>query len=208
MLEDYPYCQPVRMLYVKSIMKGNSKHYDEQFNKALACAPDRRVFYEYINNGINTNEAADNRNDNDASTQKTNNQTETEPHDTVIDIVEDNESENQPGFHEQPGTDTHGAVGEDDSKTADLASRKHYQQQIIDRFLEKDPRVEIRREGVTPGELSRCSIEDNPDLASETLAEILLKQGKKERAILIYKKLILMFPEKSSYFAKKLENIN
>ncbi len=82
------------------------------------------------------------------------------------------------------------------------------QQRIIDRFLEQNPRIRPGAErNVDEGDMAAGSIEDKADLASETLAEVLLKQGKKEQAIMIYNKLSLMFPEKSSYFAKKLEHI-
>ncbi len=82
------------------------------------------------------------------------------------------------------------------------------QHNIIDRFLEQNPRIRPATENnYEEGDLAAGSIEDRADLASETLAEVLLKQGKKERAIMIYNKLSLMFPEKSSYFAKKLEHI-
>jgi tetratricopeptide (TPR) repeat protein len=42
---------------------------------------------------------------------------------------------------------------------------------------------------------------------SESLAEIMLKQGKTDKAIEMYKQLSLLNPEKSSYFASKLKNI-
>ncbi len=97
--------------------------------------------------------------------------------------------------------DKAGASNNNDNKT-------HRQQRIIDRFLEQSPRIRPgAKHDVDEGDLAAASVEDKADLASETLAEILLKQGKKEQAIKIYHKLSLMFPEKSSYFAKKLEHI-
>lgn len=57
-------------------------------------------------------------------------------------------------------------------------------------------------------DLSLKSVRINEELISENLAKILLKQGKTEQAIVMYGKLRLKYPEKSTYFAdiiKKLE---
>jgi len=51
------------------------------------------------------------------------------------------------------------------------------------------------------------SIMENPDLASETLAELLVAQMQYEKAISVYERLILKFPEKSSFFAEKISNL-
>lgn len=44
-------------------------------------------------------------------------------------------------------------------------------------------------------------------IASETLAELLIKQEQFEKAIQMYKRLELIFPEKSAYFAQKIEKL-
>lgn len=51
------------------------------------------------------------------------------------------------------------------------------------------------------------SIQENPNTASETLAEILVAQMQYGEAIKVYERLSLIFPEKSSFFAKKIENL-
>ena len=43
---------------------------------------------------------------------------------------------------------------------------------------------------------------------TETMAQVLLQQGKKSKAIELYRKLSLLHPEKSSYFASLIEKIN
>ena len=46
------------------------------------------------------------------------------------------------------------------------------------------------------------------DLATEALAQIFIEQGHNEKAVEIYRQLILKFPKKSAYFARLIEEIN
>ena len=43
---------------------------------------------------------------------------------------------------------------------------------------------------------------------TETMAEVLAKQGMPERARVVYEKLSLLNPDKSAYFAAKIEQLN
>ena len=56
-------------------------------------------------------------------------------------------------------------------------------------------------------EMAVNSIAREDGLASESLAEILTKQGKKDQAIEMYKKLSLRNPQKSAYFAQQIAQI-
>jgi tetratricopeptide (TPR) repeat protein len=85
---------------------------------------------------------------------------------------------------------------------------------IIDRFIEAEPQIKRK----SPNEAYEPATSDVQDLTgdlnslgdellSENLAIILEKQGKKDRAIDIYKKLIWKFPQKKAYFAGRIEEL-
>lgn len=81
------------------------------------------------------------------------------------------------------------------------------QKKIIDEFIEKEPRLTLDRNRENDKDLSEESTKDNNEIISETLAEVYMKQGNKEKAIEIYEKLSLANPEKSAYFAAQIKKI-
>ncbi len=79
---------------------------------------------------------------------------------------------------------------------------------IIDKFIQEQPKMAKPRAGFfNPADLATNSMNDTEDIVSETLASIYKKQGNIPRAIKIYEKLILINPEKSTYFAGQIEEL-
>lgn len=79
-------------------------------------------------------------------------------------------------------------------------------QAIIDNFIKNEP--SISRPKTTfydPVDYAKQSVVDQENIVSETLANIYMDQGHFDKAIKIYQKLILKFPEKSTYFAALIE---
>ncbi|MFD2244965.1 hypothetical protein [Pontibacter ruber] len=82
---------------------------------------------------------------------------------------------------------------------------------IIDQFLKLNPRlktmVNVKLKPEPQEDLSLKSSKIKKGMASESLANIFLKQGKTKKAIKIYELLILKNPEKKAYFAEQIEKL-
>ena len=82
---------------------------------------------------------------------------------------------------------------------------------LINSFLRRQPR--LTRPAMLPPsptsqtDLSVRSTRTEPDLASESLARILVRQGKTARAIEIYEKLMVKQPEKMAYFTAQIKQL-
>lgn len=57
-------------------------------------------------------------------------------------------------------------------------------------------------------ELASKSILESEEIISQTLADLLAAQGYSEKAIKMYERLSLIFPEKSAFFAQKIKELN
>lgn len=55
--------------------------------------------------------------------------------------------------------------------------------------------------------LAERSVAENKDVLSETLAKLYAQQGHREKAIKMYERLTLAFPEKSGYFAAEINKL-
>ena len=77
---------------------------------------------------------------------------------------------------------------------------------LIDSFLKSNPKIIPNDRSSYQVDLTE-SLQDNQDIASETLADIYASQGHTDKAIEIYEHLILKFPEKHTYFAAQIERL-
>jgi len=88
-------------------------------------------------------------------------------------------------------------------------TEKQIQSELIDKFIIANPKIEPHKEktNVSIDDISKPFLEEAGGLVTETLARIYISQGYYSKAIDIYEKLSLKFPEKSSYFASQIEKV-
>ena len=86
--------------------------------------------------------------------------------------------------------------------------KKLSRKELIDKFILENPTISRpKAEFYNPISVAQNSIIDQENIVSETLAKIYEQQGYIEKAIAIYEKLGLKYPEKSRYFAAQIERL-
>jgi hypothetical protein len=119
------------------------------------------------------------------------------------DLLELETDEDQPEILEEDIIATGGIDLED------KVSKKKLQSDLIEKFIISNPRIEPNKEKshFPLEDVSKPVIEEEGGFVTETLARIYINQGYYSKAIDIYEKLCLKFPEKSSYFASQIEKV-
>jgi hypothetical protein len=119
-------------------------------------------------------------------------------------IVEEEEAEQEPVAEELM------EFIEDSEPEPEVTATQLSAQDLIDRFIKSSPTLERMTlpESQPVRDLSETSADEKGSFITETLAKIYITQGYYSRAINIYEKLSLQYPEKSAYFAGRIEKIN
>jgi tetratricopeptide (TPR) repeat protein len=89
----------------------------------------------------------------------------------------------------------------------DLNYEKNKKLELIDKFIESNPKIPQVDKYTANPKLVVQNTESNLYLMTETLAKVYLEQKKYLKAIQAYQILILKYPEKSSFFADRISDI-
>ena len=242
LLDDFPYFQIARLLYVKALKNKASFSFDEQLNKMAAYSPDRKALY-YLIESIKEENVVEEVEElaEEGSLTADDQQEVVEMRKPFKLVVEESESDEDPlaknYLHEMvtsqvpfelmedaevDETEKPNQTAEEDQKSEHRFTEwlsifdgdgKHSpkatvaQSDLIDHFLSREiPKGRPAPKDDQPNvNLAKSSAQENEEIITETLAKIHVEQGNLARAVSIYEKLSLKYPEKSSYFAAQIK---
>jgi len=175
LLEEFPYCPSAHILLTLNYFNEKDIRYDASLKLTAVYAGSRRVLKDHIDSLSESGVPAHLPDEDNAS--------ETLEFEPAIEIEEKS-----------------GGEPEDISPPAKTKA------ELIDEFIKNLPGISRPKSTFfNPVDAAKISIVDQENVISETLAKIYFDQKYFEKAIKIYEKLSLKFPEKSSYFAALIE---
>ncbi|HSV88065.1 MAG TPA: hypothetical protein VLH61_05440 [Bacteroidales bacterium] len=212
---SYPYCQPLRLLLVKNLQRINSVDFEEQVNQAAALAVDRRRFQNFMSGRPKVSSETITRKETRSSeknggwpylifqflSRKKASKLFTPSSDNNFSGFETIKDLGKPAIIEK---ELFSQVNVPEIETR--PPRRKYDL-LIEKFINEDPRIGLPKKDMPIENLAEKPFSGVDEFATETLAQIFVRQGLYSRAIDIYQKLSVKYPEKSSYFAEKISTL-
>ncbi|MCL1933041.1 MAG: tetratricopeptide repeat protein [Candidatus Azobacteroides sp.] len=234
LIEKYPYFQTAHLLHTLNLLYLKDTYFLFDLRKTAVYAPDRKQLFFRIESDffdpelIETLEKETLPSDSSSELIDTFlSESDKKPVEAVKEPIAENVKKPEVKSDKKPepkivrpeslpvSTDYITYFLSDDSEKEEVPPLQH--QETIDKFLEKDavsplrikldktnePEKEFPEEKELPESISEPA--DGGGFFSETLAKIYIKQKKYDKALEILRKLNLIYPEKSRYFADQIQ---
>ena len=203
LLENYPYYQTARLLYLMNLHVGKDSEFSSELKKTACYAVDRRKLYFLVNGAqfapIQIHKL-----------EKTEKALQLESSFELIDFFLNEKQPEENKSEELTSSDYMSHLLSDDAKYNELEVTPMQHQETIDEFLRKDAEEPVKIRLKDAEEQLAEPIRDDLDTLeegcffSETLAKIYIRQKKYTKALEIIRKLHLLYPEKNIYFADQI----
>ncbi|HEY9114210.1 MAG TPA: hypothetical protein VIN10_05880 [Bacteroidales bacterium] len=175
LVKEFPYCPSIHILLSLNYFNEKDFRYDASLKLTAVYAGSRRILKNHIEKMGTLGETV-----------------HLPDEDSGIEKVDDSKAK-----EEEPRPTVEIEESPAPSKT---------KAELIDEFIKNLPGISRPKSTFfDPVDAAKPSITDQENVISETLAKIYFDQKYFEKAIKIYERLSLKFPEKSSYFAALIE---
>ena len=196
LISRYPYFQAAHLLYLKNLFILNDDKYQSELENSSVYFFDRQALHDFIHSDIKADE-------------KINIQIETDKT-KEADTIELNEKYLKTFESEKKLTFQEWLNFVSANKEFISTNNKVEHNDLIDRFLNNLDNLEKIKPSANADttDLTENLVQpEELEIVSENLAQLYDSQGYFDKALKIYEKLILKYPEKSIYFANKIEEI-
>ncbi len=193
LVDRFPYCTSSQILLAYRLFRDNDLDFPNQLKKVAAYASSRKklkqLFDEFQSyQGKNIEPTSQNRTQDEG----------------LLAIVRQRLTEIKLERTKQADNEKQ-KTGNKSSDSGNIGLSK---EELVEKFIYDNPRLSPPKATFfSPSEKAVKSNLDDEEIVTETLACLFYKQGNIAKAIKIYDKLILLFPEKRSYFAAQIEKM-
>ena len=214
-VEEFPYFQSARALYLKALKNQESFKYNNQLKKTAAHTTDRTVLFELITSKdfevpLKKEEKFSLKN-----ILTTSKKTEKDEIEEVLAIGKPLHFTHNETFSFNQWLQLsakkpiirHVKDEEDNTIEEQKSAIQNEHDDIINRFIANNPKISRPNKTTSNNDFKINEPEQSSQLMTETLAKVYLEQKKYDSAIQAYKILSLKYPEKSGFFADQIKRV-
>jgi len=219
--KQYPYCQSLQILHLLNLKMIDHVMFNDQLKSTAAHIADRKKLRELIR-GFQADEERKTKTEErktkvEERSAKEEVEEKSKPTESVdpVEVVETQNADKPivPVIEQDEEARLLRLKEIVENRLKEIAVEKEEpvlsKEELIEMFIRDEPSISRpKSDFFDPVKVAKNSQEDQPGLVTETLARIHIQQGNIDKAIEIYRKLSLNFPEKSAYFAAQIEKLS